>query len=130
MVKIKQKRLKKACVQCDRFLVVYDHNEHCVKIFDRNGNFQYQFGKQSGGDGEFNKPNCLSVNRSGHLMVCDEGNNRIRVFELNGKFVSKFKTQDNRLGEFGAPWSVAVLSDGRIVRSDLSNHRIQIFELL
>ena len=89
--------------------------------------FQYKFGKQGGGDGEFNCPRCLSVNKSGHLMVCDSGNNRIQVFELNGKFVGKFGTCGSNLGEFKCPWSMAVLSNGRIVVTDLENH-IQIFE--
>ena len=47
---------------------------------------QYKFGKEGEGNGEFNYPTCLSVNKSGHLMVCDSYNHRIQVFELNGKF--------------------------------------------
>ena len=116
------------CVQCDRYLIVSYYHEHSIKVFDRNGNFQYKFGKQGGGDGEFNKPVCLSVNKSGHLMVCDRGNHRIQLFELNGKFVCKFGTEGNNLGEFHYPSSVAVFSNGRIAVSEFNNHRIQIFE--
>ena len=116
------------CVQCDRYLIVSDFTEHCIKVFDRNGNFQYKFGKQGGGDGEFRNPECLSMNKSGQLMVCDRGNNRIQAFELNGKFVGKFGTKGSNLGEFQRLTSVAVLSNGRIVVTDSSNHRIQIFE--
>ena len=116
------------CVQCDRYLIVSDSNEHCIKVFDRNGNFQYKFGKQGGGDGEFNSPRCLSVNKSGHLMVSDTGNHRIQVFELNGKFVSKFGREGENAGEFGRPISIAVLSDGRIVVSEFGNHRIQLVD--
>ena len=116
------------CVQCDRYLIVSDCKEHRIKVFDRNGNFQYKFGKQGGGDGEFRNPECLSMNKSGHLMVCDRGNNRIQAFELNGKFVGKFGTKGSNLGEFQRLTSVAVLSNGRIVVTDSSNHRIQIFE--
>jgi len=116
------------CVQCDRYLIVSDIKEHCLKVYDRNGNFQYKFGKRGGGDGEFNYPGCLSVNKSGHLMVCDSGNHRIQVFELNGKFVGKFGTKGSNLGEFQNPKSVTVLNNGRIVVTDMNNHRIQIFE--
>ena len=116
------------CVQCDRYLIVFDYDEHCIKVFDRNGNFQYKFGKQAGGDGEFDYPACLSVNKSGHLVVCDRGNHRIQVFELNGKFLGKFGTNGRNLGEFNNPYSVTVFSNGRMAVSDLSNHRIQIFE--
>ncbi|CAH3159528.1 unnamed protein product [Pocillopora meandrina] len=63
-----------------------DQYQHCIKVYDRSGNLQYKFGKEGEGNGEFNYPTCLSVNKSGHLMVCDSYNHRIQVFELNGKF--------------------------------------------
>ena len=116
------------CVQSDRYLIVSEHKEHCIKVLDRNGNFQYKFGKQGGGDGEFNYPYCISVNKSGHLMVCDSGNCRIQVFELDGKLIGKFGTMGSNLGELYSPCSVAVLSNGRIVLCDRNNHRLQLFE--
>ena len=116
------------CIQYDKYLIVSDIDEHCIKVCDRDGNFLYKFGKKGEGDGEFNKPRCLSVNKAGHLMVCDEGNHRVQVFELSGKFITKFGKKGSGIGEFNAPISTAVLSDGRIVVSDINNHRIQIFE--
>ena len=116
------------CIQYDKYLIVSDADEHCIKVCDRDGNFLYKFGKKGEGDGEFNEPCCLSVNKAGHLMVCDEKNHRVQVFELSGKFITKFGKKGSRIGEFNAPVSTAVLSDGRIVGSDCFNHRIQIFE--
>ena len=116
------------CVQYGKYLIVSDGGQHCIKVFDRNGNFLYKFGKKGEGDGEFNEPCCLSVNKAGHLMVCEAGNHRVQVFELSGKFVTKFGKEGSGLGEFNVPISTAVLSDGRIVVTDFNNHRIQIFE--
>ena len=116
------------CVQYDKYLIVSDSGEHCIKVLDRDGNFQYKFGKQGEGDGEFSKPRCLSVNKAGHLMICDAANHRVQVFELNGKFITKFGTKGSRIGEFNNPVSTAVLSDGRIVVTDFYNNRIQVFE--
>ena len=79
---------------------VSDYQEHCIKVFNYDGNFQYKFGKNGTRDGEFNYPYCLSVNKSGHLVVYDSGNDRIQVFQLNGKFVGKFGTKGSHLGEF------------------------------
>ena len=115
------------CIQHDNYLIVSDVTDHCVKVFDREGTFLYRFGKQGEGDGEFNKPRGLSVNKAGHLVVCDTWNNRVQVFELSGKFVTKFGTQGSGNGEFDNPVSTAILNDGRIVVSDFFNHRIQIF---
>ena len=116
------------CIQYDKYLIVSDYHEHCIKVCDRDGNFLYKFGKKGEGDGEFKYACCLSVNKAGHLMVCDGWNHRVQVFELSGKFITKFGTKGSGIGEFHVPMSTAVLSDGRIVVSDLCNHRMQIFE--
>jgi len=117
------------CVQYDNYLIVSDSGENCIKVFNKDGNFLYKFGKKGYGDGEFNQPRGLSVNKAGHLMVCDDENHRVQVFKLSGKFVTKFGTKGSGIGEFNdGPDSTAVLSDGRIVAPDWGNHRIQIFE--
>jgi len=116
------------CVQYDNYLTVSDCGENCIKVFNKDGLFLYKFGKKGSGDGEFDNPRGLSVDKAGHLMVCDVGNHRVQVFELRGKFVAKFGTKGSGIGEFNRPTSTAVLSDGRIVASDWWNHRIQIFE--
>ena len=116
------------CVQYKKYLIVSESDEHCVKVFDWDGKFLYKFGKKGEGDGEFNVPRCLSINKAGHLMVCDALNNRVQVFELNGKFITKFGTKGSEIGEFQNPVSTAVLNDGRIAVTDFNNHRIQMFE--
>ena len=116
------------CVQYDKYLIVSDSHEHCIKVHDRDGNFLYQFGKKGEGDGEFNDPRCLSVNKAGHLMVCDKYNHRVQVFELSGRFIAKFGTKGSGMGEFYVPVSTTVLSDGRIVVTDFGNNRIHIIE--
>ena len=116
------------CVQCVEYFIMSDSNEHCIKVFNREGHFQYKFGKQGDGDGDFYCPRFLSVTQSKHLLVCDEKNRRIQVFELDGKFVGKFGTNGSKLGEFKEPFSVAVLSNDQIVVCDKTNHRIQIFQ--
>ena len=116
------------CVQCGEYFIVSDRDEHCIKVFNREGYFQHMFGKQGEGEGEFNRPRSLSVTQSKHLLVCDRDNHRIQVFEPDGKFVGKFGTKGNKLGEFNQPFSIAVLSNDQIVVSEYKNNRIQIFE--
>ena len=116
------------CVQYGNLLIVSDSEENSIKVFSKEGDFLYKFGREGVGDGEFNKPRCLSVNKAGHLIFCDKLNHRIQVFEVSGKFITKFGTKGSEIGEFNQPLSAAVLSDGRIVVSDFLNHRIQIFE--
>ena len=115
------------CIQHDRHIIVSDRSNHCVKVFDEDGKVLRKFGQKGDGDGEFNAPGGLSVDRAGHLLVCDTGNHRVQVFELCGKFVTKFGRQGAKPGEFNLPISAAILADGRIVVTDFKNHRVQIF---
>ena len=117
------------CIQYDNYLIVSDSDENCIKVFNKDGKFLYKFGKKGSGNGEFDTPRCLSVNKAGHLMVGDIGNHRVQVFELSGKFVTKFGTRGLGIGEFiYGPVSTAILSDGKIVATDVGNDGIQIFE--
>ena len=116
------------CVQCGEYFIVSDYMEHCIKVFNREGHFQYKIGKKGVGDGEFNCPRFLSVTQSKYLLVCDRENHRIQVFELDGKFVGKFGTNGSKLGEFNDPFSVAVLSNDQIVVSGYKDNQIRIFE--
>ena len=115
------------CVQCGEYFIVSDSIEHCIKVFNREGHFQYKFGKKGEGDGEFNCLHFLSETQSNHLLVCDGENHRVQVFELDGKFVGKLGENGSKLGEFNGPFSPAVLSNDQIVVCDNSNRRIQIF---
>ena len=88
----------------------------------------YKFGKEGSGDGEFNKPFCLSVDRAGHLLVCDSWNHQVQVFKLNGEFLTKFGASVKEEGKFNQPISTAILSDGRIIVTEFVNGQIQVFE--
>ena len=121
------------CIQQNNLFIVSDmsketNSEPCIKVFDREGNYLYTFGKQGDGDGQFDRPRCLSVSKEGRLIVCDCLNNGVQVLQLSGRFVTKFGAKGQKIGEFNNPISSAVLTDGRIVVSDYENHRIQIFE--
>ncbi|XP_068730459.1 E3 ubiquitin-protein ligase TRIM71-like [Montipora capricornis] len=116
------------CIQHDNYLIASDIDDHRIKVFNREGKFLYKIGNEGNGDGEFDQPGFLSVDRAGHLLVCDTSNHRVQVFKLSGEFVTKFGVCGTRTGEFNRPLSTAVLSDGKIIVTDLNNHRVQIFE--
>ncbi|CAH3143221.1 unnamed protein product [Porites lobata] len=79
------------CIQKDQYFIVSDNGDHSIQVFNTEGDFLYKFENEGEGDGEFNKPKFLSVDKAGHLMVCDFENYRVQVLELNGKFITKFK---------------------------------------
>ncbi|XP_067032068.1 E3 ubiquitin-protein ligase TRIM71-like [Acropora muricata] len=116
------------CIQYDNYFIASDGGDHCIKVFDKQRKFLYKFGKRGSGDGEFNQPSFLSVDRAGHLLVCDSLNHRVQVFKLNGEFVTKFGAFGKEEGNFNQPISTAILSDGRIIVTEFGNHPVQIFE--
>ena len=112
------------CIQKDQYFIVSDNGDHSIKVFNADGDFLYKFGNKGEGDGEFNNPRCLSVDKAGgHLMVCEFANHSVQVLELNGKFITKFKLMSG-----GSPTSTAVLSDDTIVVSDYRDDCIQIIK--
>ena len=116
------------CIQEDQYFIVSDDGHQSVKVFNTDGDFRYRFGSEGEGDGEFKEPQCLSVDKAGHLMVCDSENHRVQVLEVNGKFLTKLGRYGSEIGELNGPTSTAVLTDGRIVVTDFNNDRIQIIE--
>ena len=116
------------CIQKDQFFIVSDYGDHCIKVFNTEGNFLYNFGNEGKGDGEFNGPHCLSVDKAGHLMVCDSANDRVQILEMSGEFITEFGLMSDRIEEFIGPICIAVLTDGRIVVSDWCDDCIKIIE--
>ena len=113
------------CIQKDQYFLVSDNVDHSIKVFNADGDFLYKFGDEGEGDGEFDNPYCLSVDKAGHLMVCDGKNDRVQVLELNGKFITKFKLMSG-----GSPTSTAVLSDGTICTASCESPRFQILHMV
>ena len=117
------------CIQKDQYFIVSDNCDHSIKVFNTDGDFLYNFGNEGEGDGEFDRPQCLSVDKAEHLMVCDYGNNIVQVLDLSGKFITKIRVPyGGEIEPFQLPTSTAVLTDGRIVLTDYCNDRMLIIE--
>ena len=117
------------CIQKDQYFIVSDNGDHCIKLFDTEGDFLYKFGSEGKGDGEFDRPHCLSVDKAEHLMLCDCQNNIVQVLDLSGKCITKIRVPyGGEIEPFQLPTSTAVLTDGRIVLTDCGNDRMLIIE--
>jgi len=60
-----------------------------IQKFDSNGNFISKFGTKGSGDGEFNQPGSIAIDRDGNIYVLDTGNCRIQKFKPNPEFKNK-----------------------------------------
>ena len=68
-------------IACDSgYVYVSEHRGHCVSVFTVTGDFVCSFGEHGCGEGEFNYPVGVLVDRDGFLYVCDRDNSRTQVY--------------------------------------------------
>ncbi|XP_034243852.1 brain tumor protein-like isoform X2 [Thrips palmi] len=104
------------CLGCDEDIVVADTNNHRIQVFDKMGQFKFQFGVAGKEEGQLFYPRKVAVIRnSGKFVVCDRGNerSRLQIFTKNGHFVRKIAI---RYIEILA--GLAVTQSGHIVAVD------------
>jgi DNA-binding beta-propeller fold protein YncE len=106
-------------------LYVADAKRHAVVVFDLDGNYLTEFGRQGTGDGEFNYP--VQVAGRDSAVVVDALNYRLQIFTATDRFSSAFGKQGNALGRFASPKAAALDSDGDIYVSDALMDNVQIF---
>ncbi|UJR24103.1 hypothetical protein I4U23_027070 [Adineta vaga] len=80
------------CLGIDEEIIVADTNNHRIQIFDKTGEYKYQFGMPGKEEGQLWYPRKVAVIRqSGKFVICDRGNERSRmqIFTRNGHFIRK-----------------------------------------
>jgi hypothetical protein len=106
----------------DREIYVSDGygNSRVVK-FDRDGKFLKAWGKFGTGQGEFNLPHTIAVDRQGNVYVGDRENMRIQIFDSEGTFLKEWTGIGYPYGLFITPDQHVWMIDGgydRIVELD------------
>jgi len=109
-------------------LYVADSAGQRIAVYTSDGTRLSAWGKRGYGDGEFNFPSYLALDRSGELLVTDALNYRIQAFDRNGKFLWKVGHQGDGSGDFAAPKGVAVDSEGHLYVVDALFDTVQIFD--
>ncbi len=120
-------------IACDGKGDVYvvDTNNHRVQKFDgKLGGYLMKFGSRGNGEGQFNAPWGIAVDRvRGYIYVVDSANFRVQKFDMTGEFIMSWGSFGNGDGQFYFPRGVAVdQSDGTVYIVDMGNHRIQKFD--
>ena len=116
-------------VACDKDGKIYvvDNENHRVKVFSPDGNFISTFGGSGGGDGRFNYPVGITIDRSNDILyVSDRGNKRISVFKSNGRFVKSFFPKECK--DFD-PCGLTVDTNGKLYVCEFKTGRVLSFEI-
>ena len=95
-----------------------DGNNHRVQKFTPDGQFLMKIGGFGTGDGEFDSPWGIDIDRDGNIYIADWRNDRIQKFAPDGRFLMKFGSSGSGDGEFNRPADVAVDQDGIIYVAD------------
>jgi len=61
-----------------------------IAKYDRNGDWVKSWGQRGTGQGQFNLPHAIAVDRNNNIYVGDRSNRRIQVFDTEGKFLRMF----------------------------------------
>jgi tripartite motif-containing protein 71 len=88
----------------------------------------FSFGSRGSGEGEFDRPSAVAVDRAGDVYVADGGNHRVQKFDAAGAFLFQFGGWGDGEGQFKTPAAVAVDSVGHVYVADRDNHRVQKFD--
>ncbi|WP_020470411.1 NHL repeat-containing protein [Zavarzinella formosa] len=117
-----------------------DLAKDCVTKHGPDGKLLAQWGKTGTGDGEFDCPGGLAVDKEGQVYVADQTNQRVQVFDRSGKFLRKWGEHGNEPGQFGGqagkisrvggPQFVAIDTAGDVWTTEAANGRVQKFSPL
>lgn len=91
-------------------------NSRVVK-FNKDGKFLTTWGKPGKGEGEFNTPHTVAIDKLGRVYIGDRENYRMQVFDANGKFIEQWK-------HVGSPWGLVITEDESMFMCDGHNNRI------
>jgi DNA-binding beta-propeller fold protein YncE len=108
-------------------LYVVDSRNNRVQKFTKAGKFLGNWGSYGGGEGEFDTPWGICLDRQGDVYVADWKNSRVQKFSPNGAFLAQFRGTDSGIGTLERPAGVAVDSDGDVYVTDWAAHRLNIY---
>ena len=103
------------CIGQDGLVYVSDRGNNRVQVFQQDGRFVLQFGKDV-----LNEPTGLALTKDGHIAL--ENSHKLSIFSPSGECVHEVK--DVGLNK---PYGVAVTDDGFIFVADYRNGRIVKF---
>ncbi len=106
-----------------RFLVS-DSGNNRIQIFDENAAFLSAFGTVGSGNGQFNNPQGLAIDRNGNVIVVDSNNSRLQVLNFDGANLTFVK---NITGGFSNPTGLSVYGNYIIV-ADTGNNKVKLLD--
>ncbi len=110
----------------DGRIIVSDYINNRVLFIGQDGKILKTIGNERGGaEGQFNKPDGITVIDEKIICVVDIFNFRVQLFDMNGDFIRAFGKAGKEPGSFGRPKEIAIDGKGWIWVSDAMSNLIQ-----
>ena len=108
-------------------IAVASYDKHCIMIFDKEGKYLRQFGRQGRNPGELDGPVDVTFMNDDEILVAEQANHRIQQFNVNtGNYVKIFGRKGTGEAEFVNPSSIFMDDQGHFVVAELINNRVQV----
>ena len=107
---------------------VAETGAHRISVFDMSGKLLKRIGRRGTGEGEFNYPTNIWIDREGFAYIVDALNCRVVILDRNGKFISSFGKSGDATGYLARPKGIATDSYGNIYVSDALFNAVQVFD--
>lgn len=114
-------------VDGDGNVYVTDTFNNRVEIFDADGAFISQFGKNGDGPGDFERPKGIAVDCDGHIWVADGAQDRVKVFDREGQLLIYFGGNGGYPGQFKGLNFITIDKNNRVITSEFFPGRVQVF---
>jgi len=112
----------------DGKLYITDIANHCLVVYNPEGEFLRSIGGEGSGDGYFKYPNALWITGDGKIFVSDSNNRRIQIFDEQGQFIYKMNGSFGATGAFSLPRGITVSDEGIIILVDVFSHKVRAFD--
>jgi len=117
-------------VDKDGNLYVSDTYNDRIEVFDAEGAFIREFGKNGDGPGQFARPKGIAIDCDGHVWVADAMLNRLQVFTPEGDLRLVVGGFGMLPGEFEALADVYIDKNNRVFTSEQFMGRVQMFRYI
>lgn len=108
-------------------LYVTDTLNDRVEVFDAEGAFVREWGKNGDGPGDFARPKGIAIDSDGHVWVADAMQCSLQVFTPEGALLMSMGGFGTKPGQFQALDGLAIDKQNRIFTSDQFPGRVQMF---
>ena len=118
-------------VDGDGNLYVCDTLNNRIEIFDADGVFIREYGKNGDGPGYFARPKGVAIDSDGHIWVADGVQDRVQVFNKEWQLLIVFGGHGLLPGQFSGLMNITSdLKRNRMITSEIYPGRVQEFRYI